>query len=73
MEDIEAEGVDQSNQKVRGYKGVQPTDYTVSETPLINVVEDDEPTKIKRITMAVNALSKKWGYPEMLRYSRKDI
>ena len=32
-----------------------------------------EPTKIKRITMAVNALSKKWGYPEMLRYSKKDI
>ena len=26
-----------------------------------------EPTKIKRITMAVNALSKKWGYPEMLK------
>ena len=26
-----------------------------------------EPTKAKRITMAVNALSKKWGYPEMLR------
>ena len=28
-----------------------------------------EPTKIKRITMAVNALSKKWGYAEMLRAS----
>ena len=26
-----------------------------------------EPTKVKRITMAVNALAKKWGYPEMLR------
>jgi len=26
-----------------------------------------EPTKTKRIAMAVNALSKKWGYPEMLR------
>jgi hypothetical protein len=32
-----------------------------------------EPTKIKRITMAVNALSKKWGYPEMLRNTRKDL
>ena len=30
-----------------------------------------EPTKIKRITMAVNALSKKLGFPEMLRNSRK--
>lgn len=26
-----------------------------------------EPTRVKRITMAVNALSKKWGYPQMLR------
>jgi Domain of unknown function (DUF1905)/Bacteriocin-protection, YdeI or OmpD-Associated len=26
-----------------------------------------EPTKVKRITMAVNALAKKWGYPDMLR------
>ena len=26
-----------------------------------------EPTKTKRIAMAVNALSKKWGYAEMLR------
>ena len=26
-----------------------------------------EPTKTKRIAMAVNALAKKWGYPEMLR------
>lgn len=32
-----------------------------------------EPTKIKRITMAVNALSKKWGYPEMLRNGKKDF
>lgn len=29
-----------------------------------------EPTKTKRITMAVNALAKKWGYPEMLRASQ---
>lgn len=29
-----------------------------------------EPTRVKRITMAVNALAKKWGYPEMLRASR---
>ncbi len=29
-----------------------------------------EPTKTKRIAMAVNALAKKWGYPEMLRASR---
>ncbi len=29
-----------------------------------------EPTTVKRITMAVNALSKKWGYPEMLRASQ---
>ncbi len=28
-----------------------------------------EPTQTKRIAMAVNALSKKWGYPEMLRAS----
>jgi uncharacterized protein YdeI (YjbR/CyaY-like superfamily) len=32
-----------------------------------------EPTKTKRIAMAVNALSKKWGYPEMLRNSKKDL
>ena len=33
-----------------------------------------EPTKTKRIAMAVNALAKKWGYPEMLRASQgKDI
>jgi hypothetical protein len=29
-----------------------------------------EPTKVKRITLAVNALIKKWGYPEMLRASQ---
>lgn len=29
-----------------------------------------EPTKIKRIAMAVNALAKKWGYPEMIRASQ---
>jgi hypothetical protein len=29
-----------------------------------------ELTKVKRITMAVNALAKKWGYPEMLRASQ---
>jgi Domain of unknown function (DUF1905)/Bacteriocin-protection, YdeI or OmpD-Associated len=29
-----------------------------------------EPTRVKRITMAVNALAKKWGYPEMLRSSQ---
>ena len=32
-----------------------------------------EPTKIKRITMAVNALTKKWGFPEMLRNSKKEL
>ncbi len=26
-----------------------------------------EPTRVKRIAMAVNALAKKWGYPEMIR------
>ena len=26
-----------------------------------------EPTRVKRISMAVNALGKKWGYPEMIR------
>jgi hypothetical protein len=31
-------------------------------------------TKTKRIAMAVNALAKKWGYPEMLRDSQgKDV
>ncbi len=29
-----------------------------------------EPTKTKRIAMAINALAKKWGYPEMLRASK---
>lgn len=28
-----------------------------------------EPTKVKRITMAVNALVRRWGYPEMIRAS----
>ena len=32
-----------------------------------------EPTKTKRIAMAVNALSKKWGFPEMLRNSKKEF
>ncbi|MBK8310474.1 MAG: DUF1905 domain-containing protein [Chitinophagaceae bacterium] len=30
-----------------------------------------EPTKVKRITMAVNALAKKVGYPEMIRAAKK--
>jgi predicted peptidase len=29
-----------------------------------------EPTRVKRITMAVNALAKKWGYSEMIRASQ---
>lgn len=29
-----------------------------------------EETRVRRITMAVNALAKKWGYPEMLRFSQ---
>lgn len=29
-----------------------------------------EPTKVKRISMAVNALSRKWGFPEMLRANK---
>jgi hypothetical protein len=29
-----------------------------------------EPTRVKRITMAVNALAKKMGYPEMIRVSQ---
>ena len=29
-----------------------------------------EPTRTKRIAMAVNALAKKWGYPEMIRASQ---
>lgn len=32
-----------------------------------------ESTRIKRITMAVNALSKKWGFPEMLRNGKKEF
>ena len=32
-----------------------------------------EPTKTKRIAMAVNALAKKWGFPEMIKNSRKDV
>lgn len=30
-----------------------------------------ETTRVKRITMAVNALSRKWGYPEMIRANKK--
>jgi Domain of unknown function (DUF1905)/Bacteriocin-protection, YdeI or OmpD-Associated len=29
-----------------------------------------EPTRTKRIAMSVNALAKKWGYPEMIRASQ---
>ena len=29
-----------------------------------------EPTRTKRIAMSVNALAKKWGYPEMIRSSQ---
>lgn len=29
-----------------------------------------EPTKTKRIAMAINALAKKWGYSEMIRASQ---
>lgn len=29
-----------------------------------------EPTRTKRIVMSVNALAKKWGYPEMIRFSQ---
>jgi len=32
-----------------------------------------EPTKVKRIAMAVNALSKNWDFPEMIRNSKKDF
>ena len=32
-----------------------------------------EPTKVKRITMAVNALAKKWGYQEMLRGQKNSL
>jgi uncharacterized protein YdeI (YjbR/CyaY-like superfamily) len=31
-----------------------------------------EPTRVKRITLAVNALAKKWGYPEMIRNQKKN-
>lgn len=31
-----------------------------------------EPTKAKRIAMAVNALEKGWGFPEMLRAAKKE-
>jgi len=31
-----------------------------------------EPTRVKRITMAINALSRKWGFPEMLRASKSN-
>jgi hypothetical protein len=30
-----------------------------------------EPTKARRIAMAVNALAKGWGYPEMIRAAKK--
>ncbi|MEI9945968.1 MAG: YdeI/OmpD-associated family protein [Chitinophagaceae bacterium] len=30
-----------------------------------------EPTRTKRIALSVNALSKKWGYPEMIRSNQK--
>jgi len=30
-----------------------------------------EPTKVKRIMMAVNSLAKKMGYPEMIRAAKK--
>lgn len=31
-----------------------------------------EPTKAKRIAMAVNALAKGWGFPEMIRANKKE-
>lgn len=31
-----------------------------------------EPTRAKRIALAVNALAKKWGYAEMIRAQKKD-
>lgn len=31
-----------------------------------------EPTRAKRIAMAVNALAKGWGYPEMIRAQKKE-
>ena len=30
------------------------------------------PTRIKRISMAVNALSRGWGYPEMIRAGKNE-
>jgi uncharacterized protein YdeI (YjbR/CyaY-like superfamily) len=30
-----------------------------------------EPTKVKRIALAISALAKKWGYPEMIRDQQK--
>lgn len=32
-----------------------------------------EPTRVKRITMAVNALARKWGYPQMLRAAQGGV
>ncbi len=32
-----------------------------------------EPTKVKRISMAVNALAKKWGFAQMLRAAKGNI
>jgi hypothetical protein len=29
------------------------------------------PTKVKRITMAINALARQWGFPEMMRNAKK--
>ena len=31
-----------------------------------------DPTRVKRISMAVNALARHWGYPEMIRASKKN-
>lgn len=31
-----------------------------------------EPTKAKRIAMAINALAKGWGFPEMIRANKKE-
>ncbi len=31
-----------------------------------------EPTKVKRISLAVNALAKQWGYPEMIRGQKQN-
>lgn len=32
-----------------------------------------EPTRVKRIALAVNALAKKWGYGEMIRAQKKTL